>query len=116
MFWLARTIQNSKKSSMRISSVNWPVVAATTISLLQALNGSAQNQHAVPGAGNQKKESNNKTVIPADPSVKIGKLSNGLTYYIRKNSTPENRAALYLAVKAGSLVETDAQRGLAHFT
>lgn len=55
-------------------------------------------------------------VIPVDPDVKIGKLSNGLTYYIRKNTEPKNRAVLYLAIKAGSLMETDAQQGLAHFT
>lgn len=54
--------------------------------------------------------------IPADPDVKIGKLSNGLTYYIRKNTEPRNRAVLYMALKAGSLMETDAQQGLAHFT
>ncbi|WP_295116527.1 pitrilysin family protein [uncultured Chitinophaga sp.] len=54
-------------------------------------------------------------VIPADTDVKIGKLANGLTYYIRKNAEPKNRAVLFMAVKAGSLQETDAQQGLAHF-
>lgn len=54
--------------------------------------------------------------IPNDPNVKIGKLPNGLTYYIRKNAEPKNRAELYMAVKAGSLMENDAQQGLAHFT
>ena len=54
--------------------------------------------------------------IPIDPKVKIGKLDNGLTYYIQKNSKPENRVELRLAVKAGSMQETDAQVGLAHFT
>ncbi|WP_126243353.1 M16 family metallopeptidase [Chitinophaga rhizosphaerae] len=54
--------------------------------------------------------------IPADPELKIGKLSNGLTYYIRKNTEPRNRAVLYMALKAGSLMESDAQQGLAHFT
>lgn len=54
--------------------------------------------------------------IPADPDLKTGKLSNGLTYYIRKNAEPRNRAVLYMALKAGSLMESDAQQGLAHFT
>ncbi|UYQ95443.1 insulinase family protein [Chitinophaga horti] len=54
-------------------------------------------------------------VMPVDPAVKIGKLPNGLTYYIRKNAEPKNRAVLFMAVKAGSLMETDAQQGLAHF-
>jgi Predicted Zn-dependent peptidases len=53
--------------------------------------------------------------MPDDPAVTIGKLPNGLTYYIRKNAEPKNRAVLYLALKAGSLMETDAQQGLAHF-
>ncbi|WP_442589469.1 M16 family metallopeptidase [Pedobacter sp. AW31-3R] len=55
-------------------------------------------------------------VIPNDPAVKIGKLPNGLTYYIRKNSEPTKRAELYLANKIGSLMENDDQQGLAHFT
>jgi len=54
--------------------------------------------------------------IPMDPKVKIGKLDNGLTYYIRKNSKPQQRAELYLVLKAGSLQENDDQKGLAHFT
>ena len=55
-------------------------------------------------------------LIPNDPNVKIGKLPNGLTYYIRKNSEPKNRAELYLATRIGSLMEDDNQQGLAHFT
>ncbi len=54
--------------------------------------------------------------LPVDPNVLIGKLPNGLTYYIRKNSEPKNRATLYLVNKAGSVLETDDQQGLAHFT
>ena len=53
--------------------------------------------------------------IPLDPDVKVGKLPNGLTYYIRKNTEPKNRAELRLVVRAGSVLETDAQQGLAHF-
>jgi zinc protease len=55
-------------------------------------------------------------MLPLDPNVIIGKLPNGLTYYIRKNIEPKNRAELYLVNKAGSVLETDAQQGLAHFT
>lgn len=54
--------------------------------------------------------------LPIDPRVKIGQLDNGLVYYIRKNAKPEKRVELRLAVKAGSMQETDAQVGLAHFT
>jgi zinc protease len=53
--------------------------------------------------------------IPMDPNVKIGKLSNGLTYYIRKNVRPEKKVELRLAVNAGSILEDQDQRGLAHF-
>lgn len=55
-------------------------------------------------------------LIPNDPDVIIGKLPNGLTYYIRKNTEPKNRAELYLGNRIGSLMETDEQQGLAHFT
>jgi len=53
--------------------------------------------------------------LPMDPAVRTGKLPNGLTYYIRKNTEPKNRAELRLVVKAGSILETEEQRGLAHF-
>jgi zinc protease len=53
--------------------------------------------------------------IPTDPNVRIGKLSNGLTYYIRKNALPEKRAFFYIAQKVGSIQEEPQQRGLAHF-
>lgn len=53
--------------------------------------------------------------IPFDPSVKTGKLENGLTYYIKKNAKPENKVDLRLVVNAGSILEEDDQQGLAHF-
>lgn len=53
--------------------------------------------------------------IPMDPNVKIGKLDNGLTYYIRNNGKPEDKLELRLAIKAGSILENDDQQGLAHF-
>ncbi len=53
--------------------------------------------------------------IPVDPNVRIGKLENGLTYYIRKNSLPADRADFYIAQKVGSIQEEENQRGLAHF-
>ena len=52
--------------------------------------------------------------FPLDPSIKYGKLENGLTYYIKKNNTPKNKVYLKLIVKAGSLMEEDHQQGLAH--
>ena len=53
--------------------------------------------------------------VPVDPNVRIGKLDNGLTYYIRHNELPDNQADFYIAQKVGSILEDDNQRGLAHF-
>lgn len=56
-----------------------------------------------------------KSVIPQDPKVSKGVLDNGMTYYVRANENPKNRAELFLVVKAGSIDEDDDQQGLAHF-
>lgn len=53
--------------------------------------------------------------IPVDANVRIGVLPNGLTYYIRKNALPANRADFYIAQKVGSIQEEQNQLGLAHF-
>ena len=53
--------------------------------------------------------------LPVDPKIRIGKLDNGFTYYIRINKKPENRAELRLVVNTGSVLEDDDQQGLAHF-
>jgi len=59
-------------------------------------------------------EMNLNDKIPVDKKVKIGKFDNGLTYYIRENHKPENRATLRLVLDAGSILEDDNQQGLAH--
>ena len=48
--------------------------------------------------------------LPVDKAVRIGKLPNGLTYYIRHNNLPENRANFYIAQKVGSVQEEESQR------
>lgn len=53
--------------------------------------------------------------LPIDPQVKVGKLDNGLTYYIRENQKPENRAEFQIVILAGSSYEKENQLGLAHF-
>ena len=53
--------------------------------------------------------------IPVDTAVRIGKLPNGLTYYIRHNGYPEHRVNFYIAQRVGSIQEEENQRGLAHF-
>ena len=57
-----------------------------------------------------------KQVIPEDTAVRKGVLPNGLTYYVCKSNKPAKQAFFYLLVKAGSVVEQDNERGIAHFT
>ena len=53
--------------------------------------------------------------IPLDPKIRYGKLENGLTYYIRANAEPKQRAEFFIAQNVGSILENDNQNGLAHF-
>lgn len=53
--------------------------------------------------------------LPIDPLVRYGKLPNGLTYYIRHNELPKDRADFYIVQNVGSILEEENQRGLAHF-
>ena len=66
------------------------------------------------------KKDNKKTdlskEIKLESTVRYGKLDNGMTYYIKANKMPENRAEFRIAVNAGSILETEDQLGLAHFT
>ena len=54
--------------------------------------------------------------LPNDPAVRKGTLDNGLTYYIRHNDKPAQRAEFYLATNVGAIQETPDQYGLAHLT
>lgn len=54
-------------------------------------------------------------IVPRDPDLKYGRLKNGITYYVRQNGKPENRASFYLVRNVGSLMEEDDQNGMAHF-
>jgi zinc protease len=73
--------------------------------------GGAQQAAFVAGAQSAPLNS----VVPVDPRIATGKLPNGLRYYVRANKAPRNRAELRLVVNAGSLLEDEDQRGLAHF-
>lgn len=53
--------------------------------------------------------------VPFDPSIKRGTLENGIQYFIKQNQKPEKRAELRLVIKAGSILEDEDQKGLAHF-
>lgn len=53
--------------------------------------------------------------VPVDAKVRYGKLENGLTYYIRANKLPKERAEFFIAQNVGAILENDDQNGLAHF-
>ena len=74
-----------------------------TLGLLAALTARASPWVDLPGD------------LPEDPAIKFGTLPNGLRYAIRPNAEPKDRISLRLLVSAGSLVERDDERGLAHF-
>ena len=61
-------------------------------------------------------QKNLSDTLPVDPNVRVGKLSNGLTYYIRQNKKPEQKVEMRLVVNAGSILEDDNQQGLAHLS
>ncbi|RCH55022.1 insulinase family protein [Mucilaginibacter hurinus] len=100
--------------NFRLSLAALALLAASTSVSAQVKKKPAISPRSKPVNVAQQVKSN-AALLPVDANVVIGKLSNGLTYYIRKNSMPQNRAELYLVNKAGSILETDAQQGLAHF-
>lgn len=53
--------------------------------------------------------------LPKDPNTVVGRLPNGITYYLRHNQEPKDRASFYIIRNAGALLENDEQNGLAHF-
>lgn len=93
----------------------------SALSLLFITAGASAQQHKKPVARNSHPAARHAVQtarageLSMDPEVLTGKLPNGLTYYIRQNSEPKNRAVLYLVNKAGSVLENDDQQGLAHF-
>ena len=80
------------------------------LALLVVASAAAAGQGNVPAA-----EAALSSRVPNDARITVGTLPNGLRYYIRANSEPRGRAELRLAVNAGSVLEDEDQRGLAHF-
>lgn len=60
-------------------------------------------------------QSQPEKTVPHDPAYRLGRLDNGLTWYIRHNTEPAGRASYYLIQNVGSILEKDNQNGLAHF-
>ena len=80
--------------------------------IVAALGIAGAQQSAIPPAV---RAATLEQVVPVDPLITVGTLPNGFRYYLRENRLPQARAELRLAVKAGSVLEDDDQRGLAHF-
>jgi zinc protease len=108
-----------------MTRVSWPFLASVLFSLLLISCASTEptqivtteSEATVPIAATAQARGVDGSIdaIPLDPAVRTGELPNGLTYYIRRNTEPRNRAELRLAVNAGSVLEDDDQLGLAHF-
>ena len=97
----------------KISSLTLSLLLVLNIALAQVPRKPAPSPRSKPIAAGTQIRGN---ILPVDPNVIIGHLPNGLTYYIRKNTEPKNRAELYLVNNVGSVLESDDQQGLAHFT
>jgi zinc protease len=101
-------------------SFRMPWRATTWLSVCLLVAAVAQSPSAQTSAGRETTAASVaayalSTDMPVDPEVLIGGLPNGLRFYIRPNPRPARQAELRLVVKAGSVLEDDDQRGLAHF-
>ncbi len=92
------------------------LLAATAGALAPAAGDPAAPGRPAAAPGDAPAVSGDPAVaLPVDPAVSSGRFANGLTWYIRDNARPEKRAELWLAVNAGSALEDQDQKGLAHF-
>ncbi|HVW94585.1 MAG TPA: insulinase family protein [Mucilaginibacter sp.] len=99
----------------KISVAGLALLIATGGAFAQVKKKPAASPKSKP-TGVEQKHIAGSNSLPVDPDVIIGKLPNGLTYYVRRNTEPKNRAILFLVNKVGSVLENDDQQGLAHFT
>ena len=97
----------------KISLLKPLTTAAALIVLLTVTIGCATQSETAPGSETQQASEADR--LELNPAVRHGKLENGLTYYVQQNSRPEERVQLRLVVNAGSILEEENERGLAHF-
>ena len=103
-------------SLFRISDYRRLVATVVTVTALATLLPAAWAQDPQFAAENEVPvERVSQMQIPFDPEVRHGTLSNGLTYYVKVNRAPLERIQLRLAVRAGSVLEEESERGLAHY-
>jgi zinc protease len=92
--------------------VRFVLLATTIVAALGFVSAQQVAPSAVPPAV---RAATLDQVVPVDPLITVGTLPNGMRYYVRENRQPAARAELRLAVKAGSVLEDEDQRGMAHF-
>ena len=100
----------SSRTGPRAARLIWILIAGLSSAALAEAASSVATSILSPTAALRDSDR-----LPLDPSVRTGHLANGLTYFVRKNARPEKRVELWLAVNAGSVLEDEDQRGLAHF-
>ena len=91
------------------------ILAAATLFLSFSCAGAPPAPDIPVDADESASTARSSALLQLDPQVTYGTLENGLTYYVRRNTTPEERVELRLVVNAGSVLEREDQRGLAHF-
>src|SRR5688572_13698040 len=110
------TIDNSRQLTFGRIPVNVrSCIRAVTVALVLSATPSALAVAGQIAAATDAATVPLSQTVRIDPRVTVGRLANGLRYYIRANPAPRNRAELRLVVSAGSILEDDNQRGLAHF-
>ena len=104
------------KNQLRTRLAAWPALLAPVLVFAALLASPASHAWSRPqAAAPQADPFALDRKIPVDPKITVGTLPNGLRYYIRENKEPKDRADLRLVVNAGSVLEDEDQRGLAHF-
>ncbi|WP_054700124.1 M16 family metallopeptidase [Desulfosarcina cetonica] len=98
-----------------LSLIGWPAPGAFTPhkkpSFLPTADAALQPVAAMPAPAGLNANSD----LKADPSIQSGELANGFRFLLKQNQRPEQRVSVHLYIRAGSLNETDGQRGVAHF-
>lgn len=93
------------------------VLTVALVLVAVAPSAAAQRRAAAGQSGDAagKQAADLASTLPIDASIRTGRLPNGFTYFIRANGRPAKRASMRLAVQAGSIDESNTQRGYAHF-
>lgn len=90
------------------------IVSIALLALLAMLTACGGGKTPAPATDTAPAGPDLSAPVPVDPALRTGVLDNGLTWYVRENHKPEQRASLFLVVGAGSVDEDDDQKGLAH--